>query len=152
MKRVELYVPDEKGTREAGRRLAEQLRPGDVVCLYGGLGAGKTTFTKGLASFLGIPEREIASASFTIIAEHEGSIPLYHVDLYRLDEGSVWETGVEEYFGMGGITVVEWSERGEDIMPAERINVRISMEGEGRHITIESADTLDFGGLFRESP
>jgi len=150
VKRIELYVPDEEGTREAGRRLAEQLHPGDVVCLYGGLGAGKTTFTKGLAGFLGIPEREITSASFTIIAEHEGSIPLYHVDLYRLDEGSVWETGIEEYFGLGGITVVEWSERGEDIMPAERINVRIRTEGEGRHITIESTYPLDFDGLFGE--
>ena len=69
-----------------GFRLGNLLRPHSVVCLYGELGAGKTTFVKGIAQALGISDRDITSASFTIIAEYDSEIPLYHIDLYRLEK------------------------------------------------------------------
>lgn len=127
--------------------LGRGLVAGDVVCLYGNLGAGKTTLTKGIASALGIPENEIASASFVIVAEHEGRLPLYHVDLYRLEPGDVWETGLDDLLRQGGVTVVEWPDRGEAVLPDERINVHIDFEGEGRRLRIESCRPLEWREL-----
>ncbi len=141
---VRLFAEDEAATLEIGRRLGKQLQPGDIVCLYGCLGAGKTTLTKAIASSLDIPEREITSASFTIIAEHYGRLPFYHVDLYRLENGGVEDTGIEDCFGHDGITVIEWPERGESIIPDERINVRINIEQVGRTFEIKSQRPLSF--------
>ena len=109
------YGPEE--TQDIGFQLGRRLKPGHVVCLYGQLGAGKTVFVKGIARSLDIDEREVASASFIIIAEHEeGKIPLYHVDLYRIQEGRTDDFDLYEYFSGDGITVVEWAERlGEEI-------------------------------------
>jgi tRNA threonylcarbamoyladenosine biosynthesis protein TsaE len=99
-------------TKDIGFQLGSRLKPGDVVCLYGQLGAGKTIFVKGIARSLDIDETEVASASFIIIAEHdEGRIPLYHIDLYRIPKGETGELGLYEYFSGDGITVIEWAER-----------------------------------------
>ncbi len=141
---VRLFAEDEAATLKIGKQLGKQLKPGDIVCLYGCLGAGKTTLTKAIALSLDIPEREITSASFIIIAEHYGSLPLYHVDLYRLENGGVEDTGIEDCFGNDGITVIEWPERGESIIPSERINVRIKIEQVGRIFEIESPRPLYF--------
>ncbi|MBI5141012.1 MAG: tRNA (adenosine(37)-N6)-threonylcarbamoyltransferase complex ATPase subunit type 1 TsaE [Nitrospirae bacterium] len=140
---IRLHAADEAETLSIGRRLGTALKAGDVVCLHGDLGAGKTTITKGIASALGIPEREIASASYTIIAEHYGRMPLYHVDLYRLDEDSINDTGFDEYLAGCGVTVVEWAERAAGAMPDDKIDLSIEFaEDGGRNITIESAREL----------
>lgn len=120
-----------------------QLRPGDVVCLYGNLGAGKTTFAKGVARALGIPDRAVTSASYTILAEHEGRLPLYHIDFYRLDETGAEDIGAEETFEGDGVSLVEWPDRAEAILPEKRFNVRIDFEGRGRTILLESPRKLD---------
>lgn len=107
-------------TAAFGHKLGSLLKAGDTVCLYGDLGAGKTTFVKGIASALGIPEREITSASFTIVAEHRGKrrgaeLPFYHIDLYRLgDKAHPDSIGLEEYLGKRGVSVIEWAERLEN--------------------------------------
>lgn len=125
-------------TRDIGRRLGERLSPGDVVCLYGELGAGKTTMVKGIASVFGIMERDVISPSFTIIIEHEGEVPFNHVDLYRLSENDVADLGLHEYFGKKGISVIEWAERAEKEIPDDAIKVRINYSGEDkRDILIE---------------
>jgi tRNA threonylcarbamoyladenosine biosynthesis protein TsaE len=139
---IRLHAADEAETLNIGRRLGLALKAGDVVCLHGGLGAGKTTLTKGIASALGIPEREITSASYTIIAEHYGRMPLYHVDLYRLDEGSMDDTGFDEYLCGHGVTVVEWAERAASAMPDDRIDVSMDFAGYGRNISIEAKREL----------
>lgn len=96
-------------TKAWGKRLARLLFPGAVVGLEGDLGAGKTCFVKGLAAGLGLDEEEITSPTFTLIAEHyRGRMPLYHVDLYRLEGGGIGELGIEEYLGGRGISVIEW--------------------------------------------
>ena len=108
------------------KELAKELKPGDVVCLEGDLGAGKTTFTQGLAAALGVPGR-VTSPTFCIVQEHQSpDVLLVHMDLYRLHgEDDVLAIGWEDYLAAGAIIVVEWPERAGDELPAAAIRVRI---------------------------
>ncbi|KPK34888.1 MAG: hypothetical protein AMK70_06455 [Nitrospira bacterium SG8_35_1] len=125
-------------TKAIGQRIGSQLKAGNVVCLYGDLGAGKTTITQGIASSLGINERDITSASFTIISEHEGTVPFYHIDLYRLHKGEASGLGLHEYFKSEGISVIEWAERAEDEIPEGCIKVTMTHTGDDtRDVEIE---------------
>jgi tRNA threonylcarbamoyladenosine biosynthesis protein TsaE len=138
--RVLTRGPEE--TKLEGFRLGRLLRAGQTVCLYGALGSGKTTFIKGLARALGIDERDIMSASFTIIAEHEAEIPLYHIDLYRVaDDADLETTGVYDYIGGRGIAVVEWAEK-IDLEDAVRVRINFVSE-DTREIIIEGVDEED---------
>lgn len=131
------HSPEE--TEAAGRQLASTLGSGSVVCLYGGLGAGKTVFVKGMASALGIDPRDIISASFTIIAEYDSSPPLYHADLYRLGEGEDLEAlGLYDYMDSEGITVIEWAERLPEAEAEGAVRVKINIVSEDtREIIID---------------
>jgi tRNA threonylcarbamoyladenosine biosynthesis protein TsaE len=122
---MKLQSNSDAETRDIGRRIGERLKRGDVVCLYGDLGAGKTTMVKGIASALGISERDITSASFTIIAEYDADVPFYHIDLYRLTPEQVPDLGLHEYLGPDGISVIEWAERAEGEVPADSIRVSL---------------------------
>ena len=107
----EILTNSEHETEAAGARLAGSLRAGDVVLLYGDLGAGKTAFTRGLARGLGIDPADVSSPTFTLIQEYHGRLTLYHVDLYRLDEREVDDLGLEELVLGDGVVVIEWAER-----------------------------------------
>jgi tRNA threonylcarbamoyladenosine biosynthesis protein TsaE len=120
---MKLQSNSDAETKEIGHRLGEHLKRGDVVCLYGELGAGKTTMVKGIASAFGINERDITSASFTLIAEYNVSVPFYHIDLYRISPDEVPELGLREYLGTDGIAVIEWAERAEGEIPERSIRV-----------------------------
>lgn len=121
MKTVE--VDSAEKTMELGEKLASLLTPGDLILLDGDLGAGKTTFTKGLAKGLGI-KRPIKSPTFTIIREYkEGKMPLYHMDIYRLEDGGGEDLGLDEYFNSDGVNVIEWSQFIEDILPDEYLRI-----------------------------
>ena len=120
----------ETETREIGFRLGKKIKRGDVVCLYGELGSGKTTMVKGIARALGISERDITSASFSIIVEYDSDIPFYHIDLYRIENNEVASLGLHEYIGMEGISVIEWAERAEKEIPDNRIKVTLKYTGE----------------------
>lgn len=127
-------------TAELGMKLGNILQRGDTVCLSGDLGTGKTAFTGGIAKSLGINEY-VTSPTFTIINEYEGRIPLYHFDVYRIgDAGEMIETGFDDYIGGDGVAVIEWAELIEDILPVERIDVRIEKDNssntDSRLITI----------------
>ena len=105
----EVHVTSAEETKAFAARLARCVTPGTVIGLEGDLGAGKTCFVKGLAVGLGLNEDEIYSPTFTLIAEHySGSLPLYHIDLYRLDGGEIEGLGLEEYLFGHGVTVIEW--------------------------------------------
>ena len=119
-----------------------------TVCLYGDLGAGKTTLIRGIASAFGIPERDIGSASFVIIAEYETSPPFYHIDLYRIErEDDIEELGVWEYINSGGIAVIEWAERLSEI-PEGAITVKINyIDEKSREIIIEGIDEKDWNNM-----
>lgn len=127
---MRLQTRSDEETRRIGRRLGEKLAPGDVVCLYGELGAGKTTMVKGIASSLGIAERDITSASFTIIAEYDMAVPFYHIDLYRVTNDEISDLGLHEYLESDGISVIEWADRAESEIPDKSINVRLYHSGE----------------------
>jgi len=107
--------------------LGALLEPGDLVCLYGDLGAGKTHFSYGIALGLAVRERYITSPTFAFVNEYEGRIPFYHIDLYRLTDPSELEgIGLEEYIDSDGATVIEWAERAEDELPDECLSVYLS--------------------------
>jgi tRNA threonylcarbamoyladenosine biosynthesis protein TsaE len=131
-------------TKKIGKSLGRLLKTGDTVYIYGNLGAGKTVFIKGIASALGINERDIISASFTIAAEHEGRIPLCHIDLYRVEEArEIEEAGIYDYIGAEGITVIEWADRLKDI--EDEIKVKINfLPGDKREIIIEGIEERDW--------
>ena len=114
-------------TEEVGRILGTMLEAGDVVCLFGDLGAGKTHFSYGVAQGLQVRDQYITSPTFTFVNEYEGRIPFYHIDLYRLKDASELESiGFEEYVDSDGATVIEWAERAEEELPDERLNVYLS--------------------------
>lgn len=109
-------------TRSFAKRLSTLLSAGDVLALIGDLGAGKTTFTQGLATGLGVVDR-VNSPTFTIIKEYEGRLPLYHMDVYRLDGAE--DLGFEEYFTSNGVTVIEWPSMISDQLPEELLWIEI---------------------------
>ena len=132
---------NESETIEIGKKLGKKLKKGDVVCLIGELGTGKTTMVKGIASVLGIEEREIASASFIIIAEYDRTIPFYHIDLYRLENEEIPEIGLHEYLGRDGISVIEWAEKASTEIPDGSIKVQFRYAGDkAREIEIQGID------------
>lgn len=114
-------------TIETGFEFGKQLKPGDVVCLEGDLGAGKTHFVKGVASFFGIAPDSVSSPTYTLIHEYSGELPIYHFDCYRLkSEQEALEIGAEEYFYGEGVCLVEWPEIIGSLIPEEAIRVHIS--------------------------
>jgi tRNA threonylcarbamoyladenosine biosynthesis protein TsaE len=121
-------------TIEIGAKLGKKLRAGDVVALIGDLGAGKTVLTKGIAQGLGVKNvRYVNSPTFVIIKEYKGRMPLYHFDLYRLNNASVLDAeNFEEYFYGDGVTVVEWADKIRKLLPKRHIEVRLSVAGEGK--------------------
>ena len=106
-----ILTASEDETEAVGRRVGIAAEAGDVITLVGELGAGKTAFVRGLASGLGVGAGEVASPTFTMVAEYRGRLPLYHLDLYRLDPGAVDVLSLREYAYGGGVTVIEWADR-----------------------------------------
>jgi tRNA threonylcarbamoyladenosine biosynthesis protein TsaE len=124
-----------------GRTLALQLKAGDVVAFYGDLGAGKTTMIKGVAAGLGVAD-VVKSPSFVIVTEYAGVLPVYHVDLYRLNENTDFESiGLDSYLDGDGVCLIEWAERAEKVLPDRAIRVRMSVDGSGRRIEIAGLRT-----------
>ena len=123
-------------TIELAQNIESEKFENMVICLDGELGSGKTVFTKGIASALGIDE-SITSPTFTIIKEYmDGEMPLYHMDVYRLD-GNTDGVGIEEYYNKGGIVVIEWAKTIKDILPEERLEIKFKVIDENRRsITI----------------
>ena len=130
-------------TEDLGCRLASVLSPGSVVAYQGGLGMGKTAFTRGLARGLECRAR-VTRPTFTIVNEYEGRMPLFHFDMYRLpDEDALFDIGWEDYLDRGGVCAVEWSEQVADAMPEDTVYVTIArhpQQEDWRIITIEGAD------------
>jgi tRNA threonylcarbamoyladenosine biosynthesis protein TsaE len=137
-------------TEEIGLKIGNILKAqrGATVCLYGDLGAGKTTLIRGIALAFGIPERDIGSASFVIVAEYETTPPFYHIDLYRVErENDIDDLGIWEYIGSGGIAVVEWAERLSEL-PEDAIKVRMNYVDENsREVIIEGINEKDWHNM-----
>lgn len=123
----ESMAPEE--TTAIGERLGRDARPGEVYCLSGDLGVGKTVFTKGFAKGLGVSEL-VTSPTFTIMNIYEGErLPLYHFDVYRVSDGEeLEETGCTDFFYGSGVCLVEWAEIAEDVMPEDALWVTIEKD------------------------
>jgi tRNA threonylcarbamoyladenosine biosynthesis protein TsaE len=127
-------------TIKLGKELAKGLRGGDIVALYGDLGSGKTTFAKGIGIGLNVKDaRRINSPTFVLIREYKGRIPLYHMDLYRLNNVKAAEDiAVEEYIYGDGVTVIEWAEKLEGALPEKIITVKFKIKSaDKREVEIE---------------
>jgi tRNA threonylcarbamoyladenosine biosynthesis protein TsaE len=138
MKHLELTTNSPEQTQELGKHIGELALPGDVFLLVGELGAGKTCLTQGIAWGLGIEEYAM-SPSFVIMREHYGRLPLYHIDLYRLDriEESM-ELGLDDYLYGQGVCVVEWAEKALSILPENHLMIKISyLSDTGRKFLME---------------
>ena len=128
------HSPEE--TERIGETLGKTLRPGSVVAYRGGLGMGKTAFTRGLARGLGCAGR-VTSPTFTIVNEYRGKIPLFHFDMYRLESSdALFDIGWEDYLERGGVCAVEWSENVADAMPEGTVYVTIERAPEGENARI----------------
>lgn len=119
----------EEETIELAQNIESEKFPNMVICLQGDLGSGKTMFTKGFAKAMEV-EEEITSPTFNIIKEYtSGELPLYHMDVYRLD-GKVDDLGIEEYYTRGGITIIEWADMIPDYLPEERLDIKMKNSSE----------------------
>ena len=120
-------------TMELAENIESEKFPGMIICLDGELGSGKTVFVKGFAKSLGI-EENITSPTFNIVKEYNaGEMPLYHMDVYRLEEDDE-SIGFQDYFNGGGITIIEWSELIEDSLPAERLDIKFKVIDEDTRV------------------
>lgn len=132
----------EKDTYDLGKELGAKAQPGQIVCIDGDLGVGKTVFTKGFAEGLGVGD-DVVSPTFTIIQEYtDGRLPMYHFDVYRIGHpDEMYDIGYEEYFYGDGVCLVEWSSRIEELLPEEAIHINIEKDLEKgfdyRKITVE---------------
>lgn len=136
MSLILIDLPDESATAALGVRLAPLLKAGDVVCLSGPLGAGKTTLARGLIqAFAG--DDEAPSPTFALVEAYEGEgLTLWHFDLYRLEKsGEVWELGLEDALAEGA-SVIEWPERIEALLPESALVIRLEPQGETRRAAI----------------
>ena len=135
-------------TEAFGQILGVIAEPGDVITLEGPLGAGKTALTQAIARGLGVnPRIYVTSPTFSLLHEYQGRIPLYHIDLYRLaGEDEIESLGFTEYFYGNGLTVIEWPERLESLMPPERLHVELAITDQ----TSRTANLTGYGDLWQK--
>lgn len=145
---MELISSSVTQTIRLGRIIAKNLKPADIICLFGDLGTGKTTLVKGIAGGLGIKKEKVISPTFVLIREHnQGRLPLYHFDLYRLKSAqSIPELGYEEYFYDAGVTVIEWADRLKYLLPKEFLKIELSI----RKDTQRSLEFTAKGSRYKE--
>lgn len=137
---IKSLTPQE--TLNIGKRVGNSVKPGDIIALKGDLGAGKTVITKGIALALDINE-DVTSPTYNIVCEYSGRIPLYHMDLYRIEGSEEFEMlGVDDLLFGNGVSVIEWSERIEDYLPEDHIVIDIerNADDESRNISIKGLE------------
>jgi len=131
------YTKTDTQTRNLGKKFASILKPSDIVFFNGDLGAGKTTFIQGVLSYFGI-KKFVRSASFMLVSEFESKVcPIYHLDLYRLDENNTLDLGIDEYLFGQGISLIEWCDRLKHYNIKKRWEIDIDYIQDGRKINIK---------------
>ncbi len=141
-------TPDD--TERLGQALGEAVRSGDLVLLQGQLGAGKTTFTRGIARGMGI-DQPVMSPTFTLVREHPGAVPLFHMDFYRLTQADEAEdVGLDDYLVRPGVCVIEWPDIALDRLPSERLELRFTVHEDETRIVEALAVGSRHGELLKE--
>ena len=126
---------DEADTIRLGEALAAALQPGCVVALLGNLGAGKTRLVQAIATALGVDRDDVTSPTFVLIQEYDADLPIFHFDAYRLrDSDQFLELGADELMASGGICLIEWADRVEDVLPDDLLRIEIEIEGPARRL------------------
>ena len=141
MEEYKLTMHDEEETITLAQNLESEKFPNMVICLYGELGSGKTVFAKAFAHAMGIDG--VTSSTFNIIKEYNGELPLYHMDVYRVDN-NVEGLGIEEYFEKGGVTIIEWADLIKDYLPEERLDIKFKVIDENTRVLIIKAYGEDY--------
>ena len=137
---LSLHTTSREETIQLGQKIGSKLKKGDILAMQGTLAAGKTTITKGIALALGVKE-DITSPTFCLISEYEGNMPLYHMDVYRLDGTEDFiNLGVDDMLDGNGVCIIEWSEKIMDELPKSTIIIRLEPVGNSdeRNITIQN--------------
>jgi tRNA threonylcarbamoyladenosine biosynthesis protein TsaE len=132
MKTIRRVTHTYEETLALAAQFGKVLKRGDMVCLFGDLGSGKTAFVKGMAKGLKIAPAHVHSPTFTLMNIYEGKVPIYHFDLYRIRAVDLFGLGYEEFFYGEGITAVEWSERLEELLPKDHWHVTLKHAGEDK--------------------
>ena len=133
MEEYKLTMHDEGDTVELAQNIESEKFPNMVICLYGDLGSGKTVFAKAFGHAMGIDG--VTSSTFNIIKEYKGELPLYHMDVYRVDN-NVESLGIEEYFDKGGVTIIEWADLIKDYLPEERLDIKFRVIDENTRVLV----------------
>ena len=133
MDEYKLTMRSEDDTIYLAQNIESEKFPNMVICLYGELGSGKTVFAKAFGSAMGIDD--VTSSTFNIIKEYNGELPLYHMDVYRVDN-NVENLGIEEYFEKGGVTIIEWADLIKDYLPKERLDIKFKIIDENTRVLI----------------
>ena len=135
-------------TKEIGRAIGGAVEAGTLILLIGQLGAGKTTLTQGLADGLGVTAYT-KSPSFVLVNEYEGRLPLFHMDLYRIDDpAEAWELGLDDYLGRDGVLAIEWADRATSIFPEDRLEIHIEyLSDSERQLTVTASGPLSAQAL-----
>jgi len=139
-------------TLKIGRLIAKNLTAGDIVCLIGDLGSGKTVLTKGIAQGLGIKKNEVVSPTFVLIHQYKNArLPFYHFDLYRLKSPKdILDLGYQEYFYSQGITVIEWADRLKYLKPSEFLKINLQVKNENSRLFKFEAEGKHYKELLRK--
>ena len=141
-KRMKIISKSVNETINIGKRIAKKLKGGDIVCLFGAFGTGKTVLTKGIAQGLGMKRNQIVSPSFVLIRQLKGKMPLYHFDLYRLERPQdILGLGYEEYLYDDAVTVIEWADRLKYLLPKEYLKITLKAGAE----TIRQIEIIPIG-------
>ncbi len=128
---MEIISGSARETQAIGRLIARNLSKGDIVCLFGDLGSGKTVLTKGIGSGLGISKEQVTSPTFVVIRQYQGKFPVYHFDLYRLTcPEDIMGVGYEEYLFDEGVSVIEWADKLGCLLPKEYLKIELKVSGE----------------------
>ena len=134
MEEYKLTMKSEEDTVYLAQNIESEKFPNMVICLYGELGSGKTVFAKAFGHAMGIDG--VTSSTFNIIKEYNGELPLYHMDVYRLEDENIDNLGIEEYFDKGGVTIIEWADLIKDYLPEERLDIRFKVTGENSRVIV----------------
>ena len=128
-----LTMRNEMDTIELAQNIESEKFPGMVICLSGDLGSGKTVFAKAFGHAMGIDD--VTSSTFNIIKEYNGELPLYHMDVYRVED-NFDNLGIEEYFDRGGVTIIEWADLIKDYLPEERLDIKFKVIDENTRVLV----------------
>ena len=134
MEEYKLTMRSEEDTVYLAQNIESEKFSNMVICLYGELGSGKTVFAKAFGHAMGIDG--VTSSTFNIIKEYNGELPLYHMDVYRLEDKDIDNLGIDEYFTKGGVTIIEWADLIKDYLPEERLDIKFKIIDENTRVLI----------------